>query len=190
MSESRRRKQQLLKLSRFLSLLLRHRPSRFPLQMDARGFADLGEVMHMIQALPNFRWATRADVDTVLELPGKQRFEIVGSETGPRIRALYGHTALRLEYEPVKPPDALYHGTAPDVLDAILREGIQPMERQYVHLASNPETARNIALRHTGEPVILRIDARAAYVQGQSFYHPTEDIYLTDAVLPNFVTKV
>jgi putative RNA 2'-phosphotransferase len=187
MSESTRRAYRLRKLSKFLSLLLRHHSPRFPVKMDAEGFAALDDVMRIVQALPNFRWATRADVEAVLALPGRQRFEIVTRETGVHIRALYGHTALRPAYEPVTPPDTLYHGTVPETLETIRREGLHPMERQYVHLAAEPETARRIALRHTPDPVILKIDARAAHAEGQAFYHPTDEIYLTAYLAPIFL---
>ena len=64
------------------------------------------------------------------------------------------------------------------------------MERQYVHLATTPEMARTIALRHTTEPVILRVDAVGASEAGVAFYHPVEEIYLCDAVPPAFVTQL
>jgi len=178
MTQDRYRDARLRKLSRFLALLLRHQPARFALALDAEGFADLDAVLHILKGLPNFRWADRADIDALLALPGRRRFEIVGG----RIRALYGHTAIRLTYTPVIPPNVLYHGTAPENLDAIRREGLRPMRRQYVHLATTPEMARQIALRHTDEPVILRVDAASAHTAGVVFYHPEENIYLCEAV--------
>lgn len=183
MTQDRRRDARLRKLSRFLALLLRHQPARFALPLDAEGYADLDAVLHILNGLPNFRWATRADIDALLALPGRSRFEIVGG----RIRALYGHTAIRLTYTPATPPDVLYHGTAPENLDAIRREGLQPMQRQYVHLATTPETARQIALRHSDAPVILRIDAASAHAAGVVFYHPEENIYLCEAVPAKFI---
>ncbi|HOT92560.1 MAG TPA: RNA 2'-phosphotransferase [Anaerolineae bacterium] len=184
MSQDPRREAQLRKLSRFLALLLRHRPDRFPIPMDAEGYTDLDGVMQILKGLPNFRWATRADIDAVLALPGRQRFEIIGG----RIRALYGHSAIRPTYTPVAPPEVLYHGTAPKNCDAIRREGLRPMQRQYVHLATTPEMARSIALRHTNKPIILRIDAAHAYTAGVIFYHPEENIYLCEAVPEEFIT--
>ncbi len=174
----------LRKLSRFLALLLRHRPERFPISMDAEGYAELDAVMKILKGLPNFRWATRADIEAVLALPGRKRFEIVGE----RIRALYGHSVIRPTYTPVAPPAVLYHGTAPENLEAIRCEGLRPMQRQYVHLATTPEMARSIALRHTHEPVILRIDAARAHAAGVVFYHPEENIYLCEAVQTEFIT--
>lgn len=183
MTQDRYHEARLRKLSRFLALLLRHQPARFALPLDAEGYADLDAVLHILKGLPNFRWATRADIDALLALPGRKRFEIVGG----RIRALYGHTAIRPTYTPTTPPDVLYHGTAPENLDAIRREGLRPMQRQYVHLATTPEMARAIALRHTDEPVILRIDAASAHAAGMVFYHPEENIYLCEAVLAELI---
>jgi putative RNA 2'-phosphotransferase len=172
---------QLRKLSRFMSLLLRHRPARFPIDLDAQGYADLDEVMHFVRALPNFRWATYRDVDAVLDLPGRQRFERVREADGPtRIRALYGHTAVRPTYAPAAPPAVLYHGTDPETLPAIERDGLRPMDRQYVHLTVDVETARRTGLRHAGDPVVLAVDAEAAHADGVVFYHPVAEIYLCD----------
>ncbi len=179
---------QLTKLSRFLSMLLRHQPARFPIRLDAQGFADLDEVLHIVHALPNFRWAGLRDIEAVLDLPGRARFEVVETETGTRrIRALYGHTALRPTYEPVDPPEKLYYGAVPEDVDGIRRQGLQPGERQYVHLTSNPDLAREDALRYASEPVVLTIDAAAASAAGMRFYHPADAVYLCEAVLPQFV---
>ena len=177
-TQAHHRDAQLRKLSRFLALLLRHQPARFGLPLDAEGYADLDAVLRILKGLPNFRWATRADIDALLALPGRKRFESVGR----RIRALYGHTAIHPTYTPAIPPDVLYHGTAPENLDAIRREGLQPVQRQYVHLAATPETARQIALRHTDAPVILRVDAASAHAAGVTFYHPEENIYLCEVI--------
>jgi putative RNA 2'-phosphotransferase len=174
-------------------MLLRHRPDRFPVEMDDEGYADLDEIMFVLRALPNFRWATYSDIDAVLAMPGRQRFEILNREAagsgGARIRALYGHTAIRPSYDPVKPPEALYHGTAPENLEAIRRDGLQPMERQYVHLTTSPATARTIALRHTREPVILEVNAAQAHANGIAFYHPTGEIYLCTEVPADYVSE-
>ncbi len=185
MTTDRHRDARLKKLSRFLALLLRHRPARFPVAMDAEGYVALDEILHILKGLPNFRWAGRADIEAVLALPGRRRFEIVGE----RIRALYGHTAIRLTYPPATPPAVLYHGTAPENLDTIWQEGLQPMQRQYVHLATTPETARHIALRYTAEPVVLEIRAADAHAAGVVFYHPEDSIYLCETMPAAFIGR-
>lgn len=175
-----RRTVRLHRLSRFLSLLLRHRPARFPIKLDEQGYAELRDVMAMLQKLPNLRWATRADIQAVVDLPGRQRFEIVES----KIRALYGHTAVRPSYEAVAPPEVLYYGGSEECLDSIRREGIQPHEHSYVHLATTPEGARSMALRSTPDPVVVKIDARGAHMRGEPFYHPVDGIFLCGEIAP------
>jgi putative RNA 2'-phosphotransferase len=94
----------LIKLSKFLALILRHQPERFALALDDEGWASLSEVMEILKGLPNFRWANRSDVMHVVEQgagDGKKRFQVEGS----RIRALYGHSFDRLiRHEPATPP--------------------------------------------------------------------------------------
>lgn len=188
MSPSSRRRE-LQKLSRFLGMLLRHQPARFPVKVDAQGYADLAQVMRVLKALPNFRWAGRTDIDAVLVLPGKARFEILETESGPKIRALYGHSAVRLDYEPVAPPDILYYGTSPETAVALLQAGLTPRERAYSHLSLTAEEARRSALRLSAEPVVLVVDAAAAHAAGIPFYAPTEGVYLVDVLSPEFLRK-
>jgi putative RNA 2'-phosphotransferase len=157
--------------------------------MDDHGYVALHSVLRILKGLPNFRWATRADVDAVIALPGRRRFEIVAVEGDERIRALYGHTAIRPTYSPVTPPDVLYHGTTLENVAAIEREGLRPMARQYVHLATTPEIARSIALRNTTEPVILCVDAAGTSEAGGAFYCPVDEIYLCNEVPPEYVSQ-
>jgi putative RNA 2'-phosphotransferase len=182
-----KRQRRLIKLSKFLALILRHQPERFALGLDEEGWASLSEVMEILKGLPNFRWANRSDVREVVEEgtgDGKKRFEV---EDG-RIRALYGHSFDRpIEYEPSPPPARLYHGTAPGSLEAIRRDGLKPMERQYVHLSPDRETAIKVGSRHAARPVVITVRAAEAHDAGIEFYHPEEAVYLTRRVPPRFL---
>ncbi|HHE71263.1 MAG TPA: RNA 2'-phosphotransferase, partial [Chloroflexi bacterium] len=104
-----------------------------------------------------------------------------------RIRALYGHSIVCPTYEPVTPPQALYHGTTPDVVDAIRSDGLRPMGLQYVHLAATVELARHIGLRRTSSPIILRVNALEAHAHGVRFYNPETDIFLSEFIPPEFI---
>ena len=76
----------MVRLSKFLTLILRHQPERFGLRLDDQGWASLPEVLEILRGLPNFRWATRADVMTIVEEGSgddRRRFEVEGE----RIRA-------------------------------------------------------------------------------------------------------
>lgn len=181
------RSAQMVKLSKFLSLILRHQPERFGLKLDEEGWASLPEVLEILQGLPNFRWATRADVMEVVEKGSgddKRRFEVVGE----RIRARYGHTVpLRAELPACTPPPRLYHGTSPRALNHIRQEGLRPMRRQYVHLSADRETAARVGARHAPNPVILTIRAAEAAEAGILFHQADESTYLARAIPPEFL---
>ena len=177
----------LTKLSKFLSLILRHQPERFALAIDGEGWASLPEVMEILHGLPNFRWATHADVVAVVEEgsgDAKQRFEVKDN----RIRARYGHSlAQPISYEPCTPPAILYHGTSQRTLAAIRSEGLRPMGRQYVHLSSDPETAMRVGARHDEQPVILAVRAADAYAGGIVFHQADKAVFLARHIPVEFV---
>jgi putative RNA 2'-phosphotransferase len=177
----------LTKLSKFLALILRHQPERFALELDDEGWASLPEVMEILRGLPNFRWATRADVMALVQQPtgdGKRRFQIEGN----RIRARYGHSLARpIRYEPCAPPPRLYHATSPDGLASIRREGLRPMERQYVHLSPDPETAVRVGARHADRPVVLTVRSSKAHAAGVEFYRADDVVYLARHIPVEFI---
>ncbi len=180
----------MVKLSKFLALILRHQPERFALALDEEGWASLSEVMEIVQGLPNFRWATRSDVMAVVEGKtgdGKRRFEVEGG----RIRARYGHSIDQpVRYDPCSPPSLLYHGTSPAVLEGIRQGGLRPMERQYVHLSPDRGTAHQVGGRHVAHeqrPVVLTILAAKAHEAGIQFFRAGETVYLVERVPPAYI---
>lgn len=177
----------IVKLSKFLSLILRHQPERFGLTLDEEGWASLPEVLEILHGLPNFRWATRADVLELVEKgsgDGKRRFEVAGE----RIRARYGHTvSLQADLLPCTPPPRLYHGTSRRALQQIRREGLRPMRRQYVHLSADPATAARVGARHSPGPVVLTVRAAEAATAGILFYQADESTYLANGIPPEFL---
>ncbi len=177
----------LVKLSKFLALILRHQPERFALALDGEGWASFSEVMEIVKGLPNFRWATRADVMALVEEgagDGKRRFQVEGR----RIRARYGHSiAQTIIYEPCTPPPILYHGTSPDALKSIRRDGLGPMRRQYIHLSPDIKTAGIVGARHDRQPVVLAVRAAEARAAGVEFYQADEAVYLAKRVPAEFI---
>ncbi len=180
-------RRRLVKLSKFLALILRHQPERFALELDGEGWASLPEVMEILHGLPNFRWATQADVMTLVQEGAgddKRRFQVEGK----RIRSRYGHSISQpILYEPCTPPAILYHGTSPDVLVSIRHEGLRPMERQYVHLSPDTGTAVRVGIRHDARPVVLTVRAAEAHAAGIEFYQADDAVYLTKRVPPEFL---
>ncbi|MGZ5281431.1 MAG: RNA 2'-phosphotransferase [Bacteroidia bacterium] len=173
------------KLSKTIAHALRHDPSFYGLVLDNEGWAELQELVEALRGKYN-RWET-IDTNDVLEmnhLSYKQRFEIKEN----KIRALYGHSAdVKVEKIPVLPPEQLFHGTSTANAALILSEGLQAMDRQYVHLSADRKTAWYIGKRKTDLPVILMISAREAEKSGVHFYFGNDTVWLADSIPNRFI---
>ncbi len=170
------------RVSRFLSVMLRHEPHKFGITLDAEGFTDADRVFSVVCSRFGL---TPEEITAVLQSPGgQQRFELHAG----RIRAMYGHSTVEVTYPPAVPPEILYHGTTAEAWNAIQHEGLTAQKRQYVHLSVDTERAQNVATRH-GRAIILRIRALAAHEGGIIFYHPEPRHYLVKALPPHFISS-
>ena len=175
----------LVRLSKFLAVLLRHKADQFSLTLDSEGFADTDAVWQQVTKRFGDQF-TYNDLLKVVEGDrfGKKRYEIKGR----KIRALFGHSEVpRLTYPPAVPPEHLYHGTTQAALTIIRQEGLKALSRQYVHFTTNREHAERVAGRHSRDTVILTIRATDAHHAGIVFYHPEQEHYLADAIPPEFI---
>ncbi len=173
----------LVELSKLLSFMLRHEPAKFGLVLDAEGFVSLEETLRAV--CTRFPQASEADIFSVVEQvePDKRRFSIVERD----IRANYGHSlAERIRHDAVTPPASLLHGTNAAAVDVILRSGLAPMNRQYVHLTTHIDLASRVGARR-GKPVILHVDAAAAHRDGVRFYRANESFWLADSVPAHYL---
>lgn len=174
----------LVRLSKRLSNWLRHNPEAIGLTMDGAGWVLVEDLM--VQASKHGKGFSRATLDQVVAENNKKRFEF--DETGALIRARQGHSVpVDLGYEPAEPPAVLYHGTGERSLDAIRRDGLQPMARHAVHLSVDVETARNVGSRH-GRPAVLVVDAAKMRADGHQFYVTGNGVWLADAVPPVYLS--
>ncbi|MBY6159425.1 RNA 2'-phosphotransferase [Mameliella alba] len=169
--------------SRFLSLVLRHKPEEIGLKLDSAGWV---EIDHLLRALKRSgRRLSREDLEKIVAENDKRRFTI--SNDGCRIRAAQGHSVdVDLELPAAQPPIVLYHGTSRDNLDAIFRMGIVPGRRRQVHLSPDAEIALTVGRRH-GKPVVLQIAAVSMASEGHTFHLADNGVWLTDTVPPKFV---
>jgi putative RNA 2'-phosphotransferase len=171
------------RLSKRLSLVLRHDPSRIGLTIDGGGWAVVEELLRCLRESDTP--ATLDELRQVVADNDKQRFRF--SDDGLRIRANQGHSiAVELDLEPVTPPEFLYHGTATRFLEAILRDGLERRSRRHVHLSLDVETATAVGKRH-GKPASLRIRAREMQAAGHSFYLSENGVWLTESVPVEFI---
>jgi len=186
------REEKLITLSKFLSLLLRHRPDILDLKMRRDGFVNARELVKKIKRRPGFGWVTIDDIKLLVTNDPKQRFELKYEEGELLIRARYGHSRslpIRIQYKPIQLGEVkyLYHGTRADVLPWILREGLKPMARKYVHLSPSPEDAIEVAKRRKGKPVILQIDVESFLKNGGKIWKATDKVYLAKEIPPKYI---
>lgn len=173
----------LVRTSRFLSLVLRHRPQVIGIELDDAGWVDIDELLAALARAG--RPVELAELTAVVELNDKQRFVMRDG----RIRASQGHSVdVELGLDPLEPPQLLFHGTADRHLDSIRASGLRPRRRRHVHLSPDAETARSVGARH-GRPVILRVRAGAMYAAGHVFHCSENGVWLTAAVPVEFLEE-
>jgi len=143
--------------------------------------------MKRINNLDDYGILLREFIQEIVERSARRRFEIVNN----KIRALYGHTIpVWLGLEEDTTTKVFYHGTTQEAALRILKEGLKPMGRRWVHLSPTIEVAREVASRRTGEPVRLEIDAEKARRDGIRFYKATDKVYLCRRIPQKYIKRI
>ena len=177
---------QIKNTSKFISLILRHKPETIDITLDEHGWADVRELIDGV----NKAGGHSLDVETLEEIvrtDEKQRYSF--SEDHTLIRANQGHSIpVDVELEEKTPPDILWHGTGEKYVPSIDRQGLLPKSRLYVHLSSDAETAKAVGSRH-GRPVIYTVDCRKMAEDGYRFFLSANGVWLTKAVPPEYLGK-
>lgn len=177
-------KQQLQKVSKYLSYILRHKPEEIGLELDEKGWASIHELIEKSVA-----WElTEELIKQVVVTSGKKRFRL--SEDGKRIKANQGRsTKAELDLEPTVPPAVLYHGTVKRFMEKILKDGLRCQQKQYVHLSDTVEVAKTMDSRY-GLPVILHLNAGQMAEDGIVFFKTTNNVWLVERVAVKYIQKV
>lgn len=173
----------LTQSSKFLSLILRHEPAKFGLNLDEAGWTEVEALLAACRR--HGRAFDRALLEQIVATNDKKRFSF--DETGTRIRANQGHSVdVDLGYEAASPPALLYHGTATRFVASIRAEGLKKMARHHVHLSGDETTAHAVGQRH-GKPAVLAIDAAAMAGAGFAFFISTNKVWLVEHVPAAFI---
>lgn len=169
---------QLTRISKFLSLILRHQPDTIGLTLDEEGWANVAELL--TKSNDYGVQLDRALLEEVVATNAKKRFAFSSDEQ--KIRASQGHSIkVTLGYTNTQPPDILYHGTGKKSVASILSSGLEKRSRQHVHLSADRETAMAVGQRH-GVPHIFIVKALEMYQDGHEFYLSDNGVWLTDNV--------
>ena len=171
--------------SKFLSLILRHKPETIGIKLDEHGWADVSE---LISGISKTRPFDMKMLEEIVRTDNKQRYSF--NEDKTLIRANQGHSIpVDVELEKKTPPEFLYHGTGEKFVSSIDKEGLLSKSRLYVHLSKDTETAVKVGSRH-GKPVVYRVAAGKMTDEGFEFCLSVNGVWLTKAVPAEYLSKL
>lgn len=170
----------LERISKFISMILRHKPEVIGITLDEHGWADVDELIKGINETGEEVEFSKDTLETIVKTDKKQRYSFSQDKT--LIRANQGHSIpVDVELEKKEPPKVLYHGTGSKFVKSIQEQGLLPMERLYVHLSTDVETATNVGKRH-GTPVIFQVNTEQMQKDGYDFFQSVNGVWLTKEV--------
>ena len=171
--------------SKFIALILRHKPEVIGITLDEHGWADVGE---LIKGVSRTHPLTMDILEQIVAEDEKQRYSF--SEDKMRIRANQGHSiAVDVELEKDTPPELLFHGTGQKYVESIDATGLIPKNRLYVHLSADEETAIRVGARH-GKPVVYQVASGHMEREGFTFFRSVNGVWLTKEVPVRYLRKL
>ena len=170
--------------SKFISLILRHKPETIGITLDEHGWANVDE---LIEGVSRTHPLDMAALELIVAEDEKQRYSF--NEDKTLIRANQGHSIpVDVELDEKEPPEVLYHGTGEKYVSSIDRQGLIPKSRLYVHLSRDEETAVKVGTRH-GKPVIYKVKSGEMYGDGYKFFFSANGVWLTKEVPVKYLSK-
>jgi putative RNA 2'-phosphotransferase len=171
--------------SRFISLILRHKPEVIGITLDERGWASVDE---LIAGVARTRVFNMEMLEEIVRSDEKMRYSF--NEDKTKIRANQGHSVhVDVELTELPPPPLLYHGTGEKYVPSIEKTGLIPKTRLYVHLSSEYATAQNVGSRH-GKPVVFKVDTERMAKDGHKFFLSKNGVWLTKSVPAEYLEKI
>ena len=171
--------------SKFISLILRHKPETIGITLDEHGWANVDELIEGISCTQPF---DREMLEEIVATDEKGRYSF--NEDKTLIRANQGHSIpVDVELEQKEPPEILYHGTGEKYMASIDEQGLIPKSRLYVHLSLDEETAKKVGSRH-GKPVIYIVKSGQMSRDGIPFFLSANGIWLVKEVPVKYLERI
>jgi putative RNA 2'-phosphotransferase len=175
----------LKETSKFISLILRHKPDVIGITLDEHGWANVDE---LIAGVSKTHPLNMSMLEQIVAEDEKQRYSF--NEDKTLIRANQGHSIpVDVELEEKEPPEILFHGTGEKYVDSISKEGLIPKSRLYVHLSADEETAVKVGQRH-GKPVVFKVKSDEMHRDGFKFYCSVNGVWLTKKVPVVYLERI
>lgn len=173
------------KTSRYISLILRHQPEVIGITLDEHGWADVNA---LIEGVNRTHPLNREILEEIVRTDEKQRYSF--NEDHTLIRANQGHSIpVDVELKVCEPPEILYHGTGEKYVSSILKEGLIPKSRLYVHLSKDEATAKQVGSRH-GKPAVFAVEAGEMRRQGHVFFLSENGVWLVKHVPASYLHRL
>ena len=175
----------LKETSKYISLILRHKPETIGITLDEHGWANVDE---LISGIAKTHEMNMNILEEIVSTDEKQRYSFNDDKT--KIRANQGHSIqVDVELEEMRPPEILWHGTGEKFTGSIDEQGLIPKSRLYVHLSKDEETAFKVGTRH-GKPVLYIVKAKEMFKDGYKFYLSKNGVWLTKEVPVKYLEKL
>jgi putative RNA 2'-phosphotransferase len=172
-------------MSKFISLILRHKPETIGISLDEHGWANVDE---LIEGISKTHPIDMDLLEKIVVEDEKQRYSF--NEDKTLIRANQGHSIpVDVELEKKTPPDILWHGTCEKYVSSINTQGLIRKSRLYVHLSSDYDTAIQVGSRH-GKPYVYRVDTKKMSDDGFDFFISVNGVWLTKAVPVEYLESI
>ena len=171
-------------ISKFLSLILRHKPETVGIFLDEHGWANVQELLNGMNKTTTIDMEM---LDKIVTEDEKMRYSFNSDKT--MIRANQGHSIqVDVEFKKETPPDILWHGTGQKYVDSIDKNGLLAKSRLYVHLSTDYDTAKKVGSRH-GNPVVYLVDAGRMVKDSYEFFLSENGVWLTKHVPTEYIHK-
>ena len=110
----------LTRTSKYISLLLRHKPEKAGIHLDQHRWADVDDLIKGVSKTHMFNMEI---LEEIVRTDKKQRYSF--NEDKTKIRANQGHSIpVDVELEEAKPPKQLWHGTGEKYVSSIEEQGL------------------------------------------------------------------
>lgn len=171
--------------SKYISLILRHKPETIGITLDEHGWAKVSELIEGIRRTRPFDMEL---LEEIVRTDEKMRYSF--NEDKTLIRANQGHSIpVDVELEQKMPPEFLWHGTGAKYTESIEQQGLISKSRLYVHLSREYDTAVQVGSRH-GSPVVYKVLTGKMAQEGYVFYLAKNGVWLTKEVPVRYLERI